>query len=407
MNKIKTVIKFEMVRQLKKPSFWVSLLLLPLLLVGFVGLSALSGYSTEEGIESILTKVSNNKIAITDKAEVVSESILSEKIQKVDDKDKVIESVKKGEFDEYYYIGEDFAESKKIEAYLRRTDDTSLFSSSTANLTNILNASAATRVNPKDVVILTNSVEVETTTFDEKGEVSNLLGKAVIPIMVLGVFYVLICVFGNRMLMAVVEEKENRISEMILTAVSSKELIIGKIISLILLGFLQMTVFMIPVIVLAFVYKDNPMISSVLSNIEFNPVTVLANFALLIFSYFLFTGACTMVGAMMPTARDASQYIGIVMIGMVLPLMFMGTMMSSEPSFMTYFLSYFPLSAPIAMMLRNAFGLLPWYEFVIGIVEIGAFSMIVIYLAAKIFQKNAINFSIVKNPFKGFLKNKK
>ena len=402
MNKIKTVVKFEVVRQLKKPSFWVSLLLLPLLMVGLVGISALSGYSTEEGLENALSKVSDNKIAITDKAGVVSDLVLSEKIQKVDNKDEAIELVKKGEFDEYYYINEDFVETKKVEAYLKQTDDTSLFASSTANLTNILNASAATRVNPKDVVILTNSVEVETTTFDEKGEVSNLIGKAAIPIMVLGVFYVLICVFGNRMLMAVVEEKENRISEMILTAVSSKELIIGKIISLILLGFLQMAVFMIPVIILAFVYKDNPMISSVLSNIEFDPVTVLANLALLIFSYFLFTGASTMVGAMMPTARDASQYIGIVMIGMVLPLMFMGAMMTSEPSFMTYFLSYFPLSAPIAMMLRNAFGLLPWYEFVFGIVEIGLFSVLVIYLASKTFQKNAINFSVAKFSLKSF-----
>lgn len=402
MNKIKTVVKFEVVRQLKKPSFWVSLLLLPLLMVGLVGLSALSGYSTEEGLENALSKVSDNKIAITDNANVVSDLVLSEKIQKIDNKDEGIELVKKGEVDEYYYIYEDFTESKKIEAYMKQTDDASLFSSSTANLTNILNASAATRVDLKDIIILTNSIEVETTTFDEKGEVSNLLGKAAIPIMVLGVFYILICVFGNRMLMAVVEEKENRISEMILTAVSSKELIIGKIISLILLGFLQMTVFMIPVIVLAFVYKDNPMISSVLSNIEFNPVTILANLALLIFSYFLFTGACTMVGAMMPTARDASQYIGIVMVGMILPLMFTGAMMTSEPSFMTYFLSYFPLSAPIAMMLRNAFGLLPWYEFVFGIVEIGLFSAFVIYLASKTFQKNAINFSIAKLSLKSF-----
>lgn len=63
---------------------------------------------------------------------------------------------------------------------------------------------------------------------------------------------------------------------------------------------------------------------------------------------------------------------------------------------MTYALSYFPLSAPIAMMLRNAFGMLPWYEFMIGIIEIGAFSAITIYLATKSFQKNAINFSLPK-----------
>lgn len=403
MNKIKTVVKFEVVRQLKKPSFWVSLLLIPVLLLGVIGLSALSSYMVETNIEDQMTKTSDTKVAITDKAGIVADAVLAENVTKLDNKDEGIEKVKNGEIDEYYYIHEDFVESKKVEAYIKRDKDASLFSGTAANFTaGILSASAATRVAPEDIIILTNSVNTEVTTFDEKGEVSNLIGKAVIPMMVLAVFYILICVFGNRMLMAVVEEKENRISEMILTAVSSKELIIGKIISLILLGFLQMTVFLIPVLIAAFIYRDNPMISGVLSNVEFDPITILANLALLIFSYFLFTGACTMVGAMVSTAREASQYVGIVMVGMVLPLMFMGVLMSSEPNMITYFLSYFPLSAPIAMMLRNAFGLLPWYEFVFGIIEIGLFSMLVIYVASKTFQKNAINFSVAKISLKSF-----
>ncbi|MBP5512028.1 ABC transporter permease [Candidatus Saccharibacteria bacterium] len=396
MNKIKTVVKFEITRQLKKPSFWISLLLIPIVMIGIIGLSALSGYMAESSAEEQLAKANENVIAITDEAGVLADAVLNEAIIKVDSKDEGIEKVKKGEVGEYYYIPADFVETKKAEGYLKQTDDTSLFSASSANLRNVLMASASTRVDAKDIVILTNSVNVDMTTFDEKGEVSNLFGKAVIPIMVLGVFYILICVFGNRMLMAVVEEKENRISEMILTAISSKELIIGKIISLIILGFLQMLVFLIPILVAAFIYKDNPAISGVISNIEFNPVTILANLALLVFSYFLFTGASTMVGAMVPTARDASQYISVVMIGMVLPIMFISAVMSSEPNFMTYFLSYFPLSAPIAMMLRNAFGLLPWYEFVFGIIEIGIFSVLTIYIASKAFQKNAINFSVAK-----------
>jgi ABC-2 type transport system permease protein len=268
------------------------------------------------------------------------------------------------------------------------------------NIRNILSASAMTRVDPKDVIILTNAINVKSTTLDENGEEVNVLGKAIVPIVVLAIFYILICVFGNRMLMAVVEEKENRISEMILTAVSARELIIGKIIALILLGFLQMIIFMIPAVIALFVYKDNPAISGLLGMIEFDPVTIAGNLALLVFSYFLFTGACTFVGSLMPTARDASQYIGIVMVGMVLPLFFINAMMTNEPSLMTYVMSYFPLSAPIAMMLRNAFGFLPWYEFIFGVLEIGIFSAAAIYLASKSFQKNAINFSITKFSFK-------
>ena len=400
MNKIWTVVKFEVIRQLKKPSFWIALFLLPVVIIGFIGLSSLSNSSFGNDISKNNKTANENTFGITDKAGVINEAALTEKVSKIETKEEGIEKVKNGEIKEYYYIPEDFFESKKVEGYNVSTDGGSLFVQSVGNITSLLTASAMMRVNSIDASILTNQIKVENTTFDENGEKANLLGKAIIPIAVLAIYYILVCVFGNRMLLAVVEEKENRISEMILTAVSAKELIIGKIIALILLGFLQMAVFIVPVIIFVLINHDNPMVSNVVGMIEFEPISFIMNIALLIFSYFLFAGFSVLVGSMMPTARDASQYISIVIIGSMLPFFFMNTVISSNVNIMTYALSYFPLSAPIAMMLRNAFGLLPWYEFMIGIIEIGAFSSITIYLATKSFQKNAINFSLPKLRFK-------
>ena len=396
MNKIWTVAKFEVIRQLKKPSFWIALFLLPVVIIGFIGLSSLSNSSFGNDISKNNKTANENTFGITDKAGVINEAALTEKVSKIETKEEGIEKVKNGEIKEYYYIPEDFFESKKVEGYNVSTDGGSLFVQSVGNITSLLTASAMMRVSPIDASILTNQIKVENTTFDENGEKANLLGKAIIPIAVLAIYYILVCVFGNRMLLAVVEEKENRISEMILTAVSAKELIIGKIIALIVLGFLQMAVFIVPVIIFVLINHDNPMVSNVVGMIEFEPISFIMNIALLIFSYFLFAGFSVLVGSMMPTARDASQYISIVIIGSMLPFFFMNTVISSNVNIMTYALSYFPLSAPIAMMLRNAFGLLPWYEFMIGIIEIGAFSAITIYLATKSFQKNAINFSLPK-----------
>jgi ABC-2 type transport system permease protein len=404
MHKIGIITKFEIVRQLKKPSFWVAVLLLPIILGGIMGISAFSSYRTNKNLEEKATEGDETaKISVIDHAGVVNKAVLPKDVVLDISKDEGIELIKKGELDELYVIEKDFIETKKVESFVRQKegDTLSLFSPmSNGNIVSILTASAASRVNPADVIILSNSIDYTNTILDGEGEEVNLLGKAIVPIAVLAIFYILICVFGNRMLMAVVEEKENRISEMILTSATSKQLIIGKIIALITLGFLQMIVFSIPLIIAAFIYRDNPTISGILGIVEFNPVTIIGNIALLIFSYILFTGASTLVGALMPTARDASQYIGIVMVGMVLPLMFFGEMTATEPSTLCYFMSYFPLSAPIAMMLRNALGLLPWYEFVFGLIEIGIFSMLAIVLASKCFQKNAINFSMIKLSFR-------
>ncbi len=400
------VAKFEIIRQLKKPSFWVALLLLPVLILGIIGISALSSSSANQTLTST-DAVKDKTIGLTDSAGIISENTLSPdsiktilgentKLEIIGTKDQGIEDVKSGKLDVYYYLPPDFISLKVAEFYTRKSE-TSIFSVSLENpLRAILSSSAYADTSVTDAIILTKDYTIESTTYNEKGEKVNLLGEAVIPFAILAIFYVLVCVFGNRMLMTVVEEKENRISEMILTSVSARHLIIGKIIAIILLGFLQILVFVIPSLIAVFIYRDNPAVAGILSIIEVNPPVIIMNVLLLIFSYFLFAGASTFVGAVVPTARDASQFIGPVIIGTVLPLFFLNSFFATTPDGIVYFLSYFPFSAPIALMIRNAFGTLEFWEFMIGIVEIAVCSIIVLHFTIKTFQKNAINFSIAK-----------
>lgn len=406
---IKTVVNFEVIRQLKKPSFWIALLLLPLLLLGLFGLSMLSSSKTEEAMlanDAVKEKV----VGIVDQPNIINPEILNSKdlpekigsakeVKIIAEKEQGIEEVKDGKIDILYVIPEKFSEEKKAEVYSQEANS-SLFSTNENPLRNILSMSAASQTSVDNAVILSKSYTVSSITFDKNGNTVNLLGKAVIPLAILALFYVLICVFGNRMLMAVVEEKENRISEMILTSISARHLIIGKIIAMILLGLLQMVIFVVPLIAMLIINRDNPMVASVLSSIEWNPITILMNVALLLLSYFLYAGASTLIGALCPNARDASQYIGIVILGVMSPLMFIQDFIGANPSMITYIFSYFPLSAPIAMMMRNAFGTLPTWEFVLGIVELAVCSYFVVKLTVKTFQKNAINFSSMKISFK-------
>lgn len=387
-SKIFIVTKFEIIRQLKKPSFWIALLLMPLFIFAIVGLSAMNGYNAETSITEEWNS-QDYKIAITDAAGIL------EAQETVTDKNEGIEKVKSGEIDIYYYIPENFLESPIIELHAKSKDG-AIFANFEIPLRNLLMSSAASHLNPTDLTIITNAYQFNTTTYNANGEEVNLFGQALVPMAILGIFYILICVFGNRLIMAVVEEKENRISEMILTAVSAKDLIIGKIIALITLGFLQIAVFVIPIIAVLIIYRDNPMITELLSIAEFNPFVITTNILLLLFSYFLFAGLSTFVGSLVPTAREASQYIGVVMLPLVSPLFFISDFMSANPSFIVYFFSYFPLSAPIALMLRNAFGALPPHELIIALAELAICSAIVIHWTVKSFQKNAINFSVVK-----------
>ena len=385
-NPLWTVTKFEFIRQIKKPSFWATIILIPLLVIAMMTISVLVSSNNT----STPTIDENTKVAITDKAKVFPAGFpMVVDYTEEEGRQKVVD----GEVDLYFYIPADFAENKKVGFY-HISEGLEIFNMDGQAIKSILNQAVSSKFSDLDVTALTGNFEVTDNKLTTTGEDSNALGKAIIPFLFLVLFFFLITLFGGRMLMTVVEEKENRISEMILTSVSTKHLIVGKILSMMLLGLIQIATLIVPVIVALIIYKDNEMVSGIISSIEFDPVAIITNLLLFAFSSFLATGLLTYIGTITPTAKDASQFIGPVIIGVVFPLYFMSAFMATEPTGFVYFLTFFPLTAPTAMMLRSAFGTLTTPELLIGLIEIAVLSVIVIKATIRSFQKNAINFGL-------------
>ncbi len=390
MNKaILTVSKFEIMRQLKKPAFWAAMLLIPIIM-GFTFLISMVANNNRADMNPTLDE--NTVVAITDEAGVLPKE---NPYNICDSKESCIEKIKSGEVKLYYYIPADFEETKKAEFY-HISEGLDLFNFDGNILKSMLNGVASQRVDSLDAMLLTGNYEIEDNKLTVDGEDANAIGKAIIPIAILVVFFIFVALFGNRFLMAVVEEKENRISEMILTSVSAKHLIIGKIIAMLVLGIIQILTLIIPVLLIVFLNRENPAVAGILSTIEFDPVTTIMNLVLFIASVFFYAGTCVFVGSLVSTARDASSFIGPAIIAMVFPLYFMQAFFTTNPDFIVYFLTYFPFSAPIALMLRSGLGTLGTVEFCIGLAEVVILAIIMIRLSVITFQKNAINFDRVR-----------
>ena len=388
---VSKVFKFEFVRQIKKPAFWAATLLVPLLIGGIYLISFLSS----QHVEKNPTLDENTKVAITDEAGIFAPEtpyLIS------GDKDVGREMVKNGEIDLYYYIPVDFKESKKAEFY-HISEGLELFNNDGNILKGLMVSDAASRVSELDALALTGGYEIVDHKLATNGEESNALGKAIIPFAIGIMFFMFVALCGNRFLLNVVEEKENRISELILTSVSSKHLIVGKIIALLVLGVVQILALVVPVLILAFINRDNPMIGMVMSTIEFDPVTIILSLLLFMVSVIFYAGTCTFVGSLVSTAKDASSFIGPAIIAMVFPLYFMQMFMAAEPNMAVQIMTYFPFSAPIALMLRSGFGTISVAELCVGILVVAVSAAIVVRLAVTSFQKNAINFSIAKPKF--------
>ena len=413
MRNLFNVIRFEVVRSLKKPSFWLAALLVPVFFAAYVFVCALVGYNTGNSIESG-SAVADLKLAVVDKSEYLkyfnftNEADEEQTLEQYEDLDAALHDLKDRKIDVLYYLPEDFAETQNVEIY-SKPENSSITDDYKAPITALLNQSAKRNVKPIDAKVLGSELNYTTTTFDATDDhvvdFKEQLTKLVAPAAAIILFYILMAVLGNRLSVAMTEEKENRISELLLVSLKPFHLITGKIISLMIIGIIQLIILLIPVAAIYYLGLQRGVIPAEYT-INLDIQSVLTYLVLLLASYFLFTAINILVGTLVSTAKEASSFAGFIVIIMIIPFMLLNVFTEGETSNLLYFLTYFPLSAPLSLMLRAVFNNLPSWELLLGIVDIVITSFIIVHIATRVFCRNAVDFSI-KNNLKRFGKTRK
>ena len=385
------VYRFEVARMLSKPSFWLSIIAFPLLMAIIFGVSFLDA---KFSIDSAEEELKNNKLVavITDNSGLVSEQMVQQMgATIIDDKQAAIDQVKNGQIDAYFYYPADLA-NDRIEVYGKNI---SLFENSkyTALAEAILNNSVQVSTDPNITTILADQTRSDTHFYEADGSEANLLGDLIIPAAFLVLFYLIICVFSSQMLNATVEEKENRITEMLLTTISSRTLITGKIFAFITLVLVQALVIIGLILggyLIAANYMDLPSLD--LSMITFDPVRITIAALLFIVSILMYSGIMVAIGAATPTAKEANSFMSAPIMLLVTPFFFFNTVISEPGALIVKVLMYFPLTAPVLLMTLNALGTLSISNAIIGLGIMTVTTVVIFIVAARLFQTGAIEY---------------
>lgn len=109
--------------------------------------------------------------------------------------------------------------------------------------------------------------------------------------------------------------------------------------------------------------------------------------------FVLFTGTLVAIGTVMPTAKDAGSWFSALIVLMIVPLDSLSLVLSDPNSPVVQLFTYFPYSAPITAMLRNAFGSLAGWEAAIVITELFLLSAIVLQLAVRLFRYGSVEYT--------------
>ncbi len=208
-------------------------------------------------------------------------------------------------------------------------------------------------------------------------------GKTILAMLFAFLLYFSLLIIGMMVMRAVVEEKSNKIIEVLLSSVSSRELMTGKILGAAITGTMQMAIWLIPVIV-------------VISTSWFtlpSEVTVDIHFSLIVyylFNYFIaivtFTGLFAAVGSMFDNDQDAQSGVWPITMLIMIPFFISMTIQKDPDNTIARIASLFPFSSLIVMPGRLTTTNVPLWEFMLSII-ISIGTMLVMFpVAAKIYR---------------------
>lgn len=306
------------------------------------------------------------------------------------DPDAALAAVKDGSSEAYFAYPKDLtAEPVKVYGADRGVFENGKYEAVAKQL---LTASTQAQVNnPQLSAALAGGVVFESETYRD-GEASGGFGSVIPPMLFLVVFYISMILLSNQMLNSTLEEKENRVTEMILTTLNPNTLITGKIISLVAVGLVQMLVFLAPIAAGYLFLRDSlPLPDLDLSNPVFEPEPLIVG-ALLLGGFTLFTGVLVAIGAIMPTAKEAGTIFGPLMAAMFIPFDAYSLIISDPGSLIVQVFTYFPLTGPVTAMLHNGFGTLGPVDAGIVIAELFIVGLLILRLAVHLFRYGSIEY---------------
>ncbi|MFA5844158.1 MAG: ABC transporter permease [Coriobacteriia bacterium] len=386
-----TVVSFEVTRTLTKRRFWITTLIVPVALGVVIGLVVVANTSTASQVDS--QKDARFTFTYSDASGYVDPALVTALGgSKATDEARAIADVRSGKTDAYFAYPSDPAK-QPTKVY---GADEGIFENGkySAVARRILVAGAQGRVGDKALTALVQGdFPVTSTTYKEDRE-SGGINEVIPPLAFLAIFYVVIVLLGNQMTTSLLEEKENRVTEMILTTLDPTTLVIGKVISLFIIGMVQMLVFALPVVIGYLFFRTELNLPNLdLSHLVLEPGPMIVGALLLVGGFTLFTTTLIAVGAIMPTARDAGQVQAPVMILIFVPFYAISLVVSDPHAFIVQIFTYLPYTAPVTAMLRNGFGSLSPLEAIIVIAELFGLGVIGLRLAVRLFRYGSIEYS--------------
>ena len=395
MNKILLILQREYITRVKKKSFILMTLLGPILMAGIAIVPILIAKYSDDKI---------NKIIVIDQRPEIFTTILpsSETVLFINSKIS-LDSAKKA-FDPEKFYGILYLQDDMV----KNPGGAMLFTEKQANLsvTNYIENSLEKQIEQDKLksegidqkTLSSIETNVNLKTLSLKGEENSAELATIVGFICGFLIYLFIFLYGVQVMRGVIEEKTNRIVEVIISSVKPFELMMGKIIGIALVGLTQFLLWIVLTLtittiaskviidpktdakVVAQTMKSNNLdqhalkelgatpkikedamskLFSQLSSINF-PLIISCFFIYFLGGYLLYSALFAAIGAAVDNETETQQFMLPVTIPLILAFIVAQSIVQNPDSQLGFWFSIIPLTSPVVMMVRIAFGVPPW-----------------------------------------------
>lgn len=416
MRKIGIIIAREYNERVRKKSFIITTLIMPLFILGLMAAPTL-----------IMTFGSSEQkqIMVIDQSGVVADKLTSNDEVKFLVKDDVsLESaLQREDIFGVLYVGEDVMKNpKNVKLYTNSSSSMVLEQSISLQLKQIIESEriAAQNIENLDQIIRDIEAPVEVNTIrndlsEEENEQTSSSSMSYMLGLILGMMlYMFILLYGTMVMTSVIEEKSSRVLDVLVSSVKPSQLLMGKILGVAAVAVTQVIIWGVLVITISYTVLpslmpestmqsveavqngtmtaaetgiDNDLLSAMLMATDTTGLIVMFTYILLflIGGFLFYAGLFAAIGSAVESIQDAQQLQTPVTVPIILSIILAMSVFNDPNSPIAFWGSMIPFTSPVVMMARIPFQI-PMWEIVVSLMILYVSTLGAVWFAGKIYR---------------------
>jgi len=400
LSRIVAVIRREYLERVRTKAFWISTLLVPVFMGAVMVIPA--WLAARGGGEFTVTVLDLSGRFARPVAEEVSKLLAADKeklkitLEPVDPgadpavtRQQVKSAVQEGRYDGMLVLPAGLPEEGQPEYVAPNVAAFKLLSvlERAVNKAIIADRLTAAGLDPARVSELTRRVDLKTMKLGKKGEETRDRGQGfLLSYGFVLIIYMSVLMYGVYVMRGVLEEKMNRIVEVIVATVRPFELMLGKILGI---GAVGLTQFLLWALVLLALTAPGAAAAVGLSGVELPavPAVLLVFFVVFFVLGFLLYGTLYAgIGAAFDTEQEAQNFQGLVTMVLIVPLILMMQIFNQPDGTLAVVLSLIPLFAPMLMILRMTLTTVPAWQLAASVILMLGSIVVAAWVIGKIYR---------------------